>query len=101
MDSTGISSLEDIKFQESDDVLILTCVCLSLLFWHLKLLELVLQDGADTFGVPMELKSDILFNLQDACSTMDPPEDWEGPAPEELVMQLASVWEIDLQQFDK
>ncbi|CAN7071908.1 unnamed protein product [Brassica oleracea var. botrytis] len=73
-------------------------ICLS---WIQQLLELVLQDGADTFGVPMELKSDILFNLQDACSTMDPPEDWEGPAPEELVMQLASVWEIDLQQFDK
>ncbi|CAN7109969.1 hypothetical protein BRARA_A01682 [Brassica rapa] len=73
-------------------------ICLS---WIQQLLELVLQDGADTFGVPMELKSDILFNLQDACSTMDPPEEWEGPAPEELVMQLASVWEIDLQQFDK
>ncbi|KAF3530697.1 hypothetical protein DY000_02038526 [Brassica cretica] len=58
---------------------------------YAELLELVLQDGADTFGVPMELKSDILFNLQDACSTMDPPEDWEGPAPEELVMQLALV----------
>ncbi|KAF8052743.1 hypothetical protein N665_1514s0015 [Sinapis alba] len=73
-------------------------ICLS---WIQQLLELVLQDGADTFGVPMELKTDILFNLQDACSTMDPPEEWEGPAPEELVMQLASVWEIDLQQFDK
>ncbi|CAN8273736.1 unnamed protein product [Cochlearia groenlandica] len=73
-------------------------ICLS---WIQQLLELVLQDGADTFGVPMELKTDILFNLQDACSTMDPPEDWEGPVPEQLAMQLASVWEIDLQQFDK
>lgn len=70
-------------------------------FCHLQLLELVLQDGADTFGVPMELKTEILYNLQDACSTMDPPEDWEGPVPEQLVVQLASVWEIDLQQFDK
>lgn len=49
----------------------------------------------------MELKTEILYNLQDACLTMDPPEDWEGPAPEQLVVQLASVWEIDLQQFDK
>lgn len=73
-------------------------ICLS---WSQQLLELVLQDGADTFGVPMELKTEILYNLQDACSTMDPPEDWEGPAPEQLVVQLASVWEIDLQQFDK
>ncbi|CAH8275209.1 unnamed protein product [Arabidopsis lyrata] len=73
-------------------------ICLS---WSQQLLELVLQDGADTFGVPVELKTEILYNLQDACSTMDPPEDWEGPAPEQLVVQLASVWEIDLQQFDK
>uniref|UniRef100_A0A1J3IS96 Microtubule-associated protein TORTIFOLIA1 n=1 Tax=Noccaea caerulescens TaxID=107243 RepID=A0A1J3IS96_NOCCA len=73
-------------------------ICLS---WIQQLLEVVLQDGPDTFGVPMELQTEILFNLQDACSTMDPPEDWEGPAPEQLVMQLASVWEIDLQQFDK
>ncbi|VVB00621.1 unnamed protein product [Arabis nemorensis] len=73
-------------------------ICLS---WIQQLLEVVLQDGADTFGVPLELKTEILYNLQDACSTMDPPEDWEGPAPEQLVMQLASVWEIDLQQFDK
>ncbi|KAL1203026.1 Microtubule-associated protein TORTIFOLIA1 [Cardamine amara subsp. amara] len=73
-------------------------ICLS---WIQQLLEVVLQDGADTFGVPMELKTEILYNLHDACSTMDPPEDWEGPAPEQLVIQLASVWEIDLQQFDK
>ncbi|XP_010448180.1 PREDICTED: microtubule-associated protein TORTIFOLIA1-like [Camelina sativa] len=72
-------------------------ICLS---WSQQLLELVLQDGADTFGIPMELKTEILYNLQDACSTMDPPEDWEGHAPEQLVVQLASVWEIDLQQFD-
>lgn len=67
----------------------------------LQLVELVLENGPHVLGIPMELKKELLLNLHEASTTMDPPEDWEGPAPDQLLLQLASAWEIELQQFDK
>ena len=64
-------------------------------------MEIVLDNGPDVMGIPMELKRDLLLNLHEASTAMDPPEDWEGAAPDQLLMQLASAWGIELQQFDK
>lgn len=62
---------------------------------------MVLENGSNTLGIPMELKKELLLNLHEAASTMDPPEDWEGMAPGQLLLQLASAWGIELQQFGK
>ncbi|XP_022753151.1 microtubule-associated protein TORTIFOLIA1-like isoform X2 [Durio zibethinus] len=72
-------------------------ICLS---WIQQLVEVVLENGP-AMGIPMELKKELLLNLHEAASTMDPPEDWEGAAPDQLLLQLASAWGIELQQFDK
>ncbi|KAL4325806.1 hypothetical protein GQ457_11G012840 [Hibiscus cannabinus] len=73
-------------------------ICLS---WIQQLVEVVLDNGPDALGIPMELKKELLLNLHEAASTMDPPENWEGAAPDQLLLQLASAWKIELQQFDK
>ncbi|RID62592.1 hypothetical protein BRARA_E01655 [Brassica rapa] len=73
-------------------------VCLS---WIQQLLEVSVENGADFMGVPLELKKEILLNLHEASLTMDPPEDWEGLAPDHLLLQLASNWNIELQHFDQ
>ncbi|KAI9115736.1 hypothetical protein K1719_013405 [Acacia pycnantha] len=73
-------------------------VCLS---WIQQLLEIVSENGPDTFGIPMELKKEILLNLHEASSSIDTAEDWEGVPPDQLLLQLASAWGIDLQQNDK
>lgn len=70
-------------------------------FYILQLVEIVLENGPDVLGIPLELKKDLLLNLHEASSAMDPPEDWEGVAPDQLLLQLASAWEIELQQFEK
>ncbi|KAK7316739.1 hypothetical protein RJT34_00421 [Clitoria ternatea] len=71
-------------------------ICLS---WIQQLLEIVLENGPDTFGIPLEAKKELLLNLHEAST--DLTEDWEGVQPEQLLLQLASAWEIDLQQHDK
>ena len=63
-----------------------------------QLLEIVLENGPDTFGVSMEIKKELLLNLHEAST--DTAEDWEGVPPHQLLLQLASAWEIDLQQHD-
>ncbi|KAL5737704.1 hypothetical protein ACOSP7_030465 [Xanthoceras sorbifolium] len=73
-------------------------ICLS---WIQQLVELVLENGPEVLGIPMELKKELLLNLHEASCSMDPPEDWEGAAPDQLLLQLASAWEIEVQQFDK
>ncbi|CAM8995177.1 unnamed protein product [Rhodiola kirilowii] len=73
-------------------------ICLS---WSQQLLEIIMDHGPDSIPVPMELKRDLLLNLNEVSSTIELPDDWEGAAPEQLMEQLASAWEIDLQQFDK
>lgn len=71
-------------------------ICLS---WIQQLVEVLFENGPDTFGVPMEVKEDLLRNLHDAST--DTAEGWEGVPPDQLLLQLASGWEIDLQQHDK
>ncbi|KAH0879216.1 hypothetical protein HID58_066610 [Brassica napus] len=73
-------------------------VCLS---WIQQLLEVSVENGADFMGIPLELKKEILLNLHEASLTMDPPGDWEGLAPDHLLLQLASNWNIELQHFDQ
>ncbi|GMJ05117.1 SPIRAL 2, CONVOLUTA, TORTIFOLIA 1 [Hibiscus trionum] len=73
-------------------------ICLS---WIQQLVEVVLENGPDALGIPTELKKELLLNLHEAASSMDPPENWEGVAPDQLLLQLASAWGIELQQFDK
>ncbi|KAG6634584.1 microtubule-associated protein TORTIFOLIA1 isoform X1 [Carya illinoinensis] len=72
--------------------------CLS---WIQQLAEIVLENGPHVFSIPMEVKKELLLNLYEASTTMDPPEDWEGAMPEQLLLQLASTWGIDLQQHEK
>ncbi|KAB2095991.1 hypothetical protein ES319_A01G079300v1 [Gossypium barbadense] len=73
-------------------------ICLS---WIQQLVEVVLENGPDALGISTELKKELLLNLHEAASTLDPPEDWEGVAPDQLLLQLAITWGIELQQFDK
>ncbi|XP_074299829.1 microtubule-associated protein TORTIFOLIA1-like isoform X2 [Silene latifolia] len=68
------------------------------LYWVQQLLDLVLENGTDVFGIPINVKRDLLFNLHDATSAIEIPEDWEGSTPDQLMLQLASAWNIDLQQ---
>ncbi|PQM33678.1 microtubule-associated protein TORTIFOLIA1 isoform X2 [Prunus yedoensis var. nudiflora] len=73
-------------------------ICLS---WIQQLVEMVLENGSDVFGLPTEVKKELVFNLHEASLAMDPPEDWEGATPDQLLVQLASTWGINLQQHDK
>ncbi|KAE8723530.1 Microtubule-associated protein TORTIFOLIA1 [Hibiscus syriacus] len=73
-------------------------ICLS---WIQQLVEVVLENGPDALCIPMELRKELLLNLHEAASTTDPPEDWEGVAPDKLLLQLASAWGIELHLFDK
>ncbi|KAL5548303.1 hypothetical protein UlMin_003534 [Ulmus minor] len=73
-------------------------ICLS---WFQQLAEIVLEHGPDVLGIPMELKKELLLNLHEATLAIDPPDDWEGAMPDQIVMQLASTWGIDLQHHDK
>jgi len=65
------------------------------------LADIVGENGPDCLGIPMEVKRELLLNLHDVSSAVDPPEDWEGAAPDHLLLQLASAWEINLQQLNK
>lgn len=60
-----------------------------------------MENGPDVLGIPMEVKRETLLNLHEASSTVDLPEDWEGSAPDQLLLQLATAWDIDLQHFGK
>uniref|UniRef100_A0A2N9I347 TORTIFOLIA1/TORL1-2 C-terminal domain-containing protein n=1 Tax=Fagus sylvatica TaxID=28930 RepID=A0A2N9I347_FAGSY len=73
-------------------------LCLS---WIQQLVEVLLENGPNVLSIPMEVKRELLLNLHEASSTMDPPEDWEGEMPDQLLLQLASAWRIDLQQHEK
>ncbi|GAB2284668.1 hypothetical protein Dimus_019120 [Dionaea muscipula] len=70
-------------------------ICFS---WVQQLVDLVMENGPGVFGIPMEIKRELLFNLHEASSTIELPEDWQGATPEQLMLQLASSWGIDLQQ---
>ncbi|KAL9271526.1 Microtubule-associated protein TORTIFOLIA1-like protein [Drosera capensis] len=69
-------------------------ICLS---WVQQLAEIVLDNGTEVFGIPMDIKRELLFNLHEASATIELPKDWEGATPEQLMLQLASSWGINLQ----
>ncbi|MFS7984789.1 putative MT-associated protein TORTIFOLIA1/SPIRAL2 [Helianthus anomalus] len=73
-------------------------ICLS---WLQQLLDMIVENGSDNVEIPMDLKREILVNLNEAASTIEPPDDWEGMVPDQLLLQLASAWDIDLQQLEK
>ncbi|KAK9151817.1 hypothetical protein Syun_010126 [Stephania yunnanensis] len=73
-------------------------ICLS---WIQQLVEIVMENGPDVFGIPLESKRELLLNFHEASSVTDLPEDWEGSAPAQLMSQLASSWSIDLQKLEK
>lgn len=66
-----------------------------------QLADIAMENGPDVLGIPMELKREMLLNLNEASSSLELPEDWEGSAPDQILVQLASAWEIDLQNFGK
>ncbi|XP_073122244.1 microtubule-associated protein TORTIFOLIA1 isoform X2 [Henckelia pumila] len=70
------------------------------LYWIQQLADIVLENGQDVHGIPMEVKMEILQNLQE-CSSVDLPEDWEGASTDQLLLQLASAWGIDLRNLSK
>lgn len=67
----------------------------------MQLVDFVGENGPDVLGIPSEVKRALLVNLHEACSAVDPPEDWEGATPDQLLLQLASAWGINLQQLEK
>ncbi|PIN15370.1 hypothetical protein CDL12_11990 [Handroanthus impetiginosus] len=71
------------------------------LYWIQQLADIVMENGPDVLGIPLEVKREILLNLHKASSSIEPPEDWKGSAPDHLLLQLASAWEIDLRHFGK
>ncbi|KAI6687468.1 hypothetical protein NL676_024296 [Syzygium grande] len=71
------------------------------LLWIQQVLEMVLDNGPNSVDIPMEVKKELLLNLHETSSTLDPSDEWEGATPEQLLLQLASAWEIDLQRHDK
>ncbi|THF99855.1 microtubule-associated protein TORTIFOLIA1 [Camellia sinensis] len=76
----------------------LSDICVS---WTQQLADVVGENGPDVLGIPTEVKQELLLNLHDACTEIDTSEDWEGATPDQLLLQLASAWGIDLQQLEK
>ncbi|KAH0468938.1 hypothetical protein IEQ34_002170 [Dendrobium chrysotoxum] len=70
------------------------------LAWIQQLLDLIVENGEDFLGIPVEVKREMLFNLYEA-SAMELPEDWEGASAEQIMVQLATAWGINIQQLMK
>ncbi|CAD6223643.1 unnamed protein product [Miscanthus lutarioriparius] len=66
--------------------------------WLQQLTDLVMENGADYLGIPLDAKQDLLLGLHDATA-IELPDDWEGATPMQIMKQLASSWRIDLQQL--
>ncbi|VFQ82546.1 unnamed protein product [Cuscuta campestris] len=66
------------------------------LSWVQQLVDIVVEHGPDSVAVPDEVKKELVSNLHNVTSTVEFPEDWDGPTPDQLLVQLASTWEIDL-----
>ncbi|KAF5179822.1 Microtubule-associated protein tortifolia1 [Thalictrum thalictroides] len=62
--------------------------------WIQQLVDLVMENGADVLPIPFENKRKLLLSLRKA----NPPQTWEGQKPEQLLLQLASAWKVNLQQ---
>ncbi|KAJ6791182.1 microtubule-associated protein TORTIFOLIA1-like [Iris pallida] len=69
------------------------------LAWIQQFTELIVENGVD-MGIPMGVKKEVLFSLHEA-SAMEPPEDWEGAAPDQIMDQLALAWGINIHQLIK
>ncbi|KAL0926702.1 hypothetical protein M5K25_002946 [Dendrobium thyrsiflorum] len=70
------------------------------LAWIQQLLDLIMENGEDFLGIPVEVKKEMLFNLYEA-SAMELPEDCEGASAEQIMVQLATAWGINIQQLIK
>ncbi|ONM24089.1 Microtubule-associated protein TORTIFOLIA1 [Zea mays] len=66
--------------------------------WLQQLTDLVMENGSDYLGIPLDAKQDVLLGLHEATA-IDLPDDWEGATPLQIMKQLASSWHIDLQQL--
>ncbi|RVW99556.1 Microtubule-associated protein TORTIFOLIA1 [Vitis vinifera] len=88
------------QFLLEQNLLISVCLGFNRKTMHL-LVDVVMENGPDIMGIPIEVKRELLLNLNEASATTDPPEDWEGATPDQLLLQLASAWGIDLQQLEK
>ncbi|KAG9132171.1 hypothetical protein Leryth_022225 [Lithospermum erythrorhizon] len=73
-------------------------ICLS---WVQQLIDIAVENGPDALETPLEIKQEILLNLNEAASSIDPSEEWEGATPYQLMFQLATAWEMDLQDLEK
>ncbi|XP_011095369.1 microtubule-associated protein TORTIFOLIA1 [Sesamum indicum] len=71
------------------------------LYWVQQLADIVMENGPDVLGIPMEVKTEILENLHEAASSLELTEEWDGSPPDQLLLQLASAWEIDPQHLGK
>ncbi|VVB10596.1 unnamed protein product [Arabis nemorensis] len=59
-----------------------------------ELWEVLKQGGSGLFGSPMELRTELPYNLQHACPMMDLHEQLVVPT---LVVQLAYTWHVPIQ----
>ncbi|XP_062189689.1 microtubule-associated protein TORTIFOLIA1-like isoform X2 [Phragmites australis] len=66
--------------------------------WLQQLTDLVMENGSDYLGIPLDAKQDLLLGLHEATA-IELPDDWEGATPVQIMKQLASSWRIDLQQL--
>lgn len=57
--------------------------------------DLTRSNGADCLGLSAEVKKDLVSGLQDA-STMKFSESWMASTAEQLALQLANAWSIDI-----
>ncbi|CAH9135696.1 unnamed protein product [Cuscuta epithymum] len=64
--------------------------------WVQQLADIILEHGPGSLNIPDEVKKELVSNLHNISSTVEFPEDCEGPTPDQLLLQLASAWEIDL-----
>ncbi|GER56590.1 potyviral helper component protease-interacting protein 2 [Striga asiatica] len=71
------------------------------LYWIQQLTDIVMANDPDVLGIPMEVKRNILLNLHEASSLIELPEGWEGSPPDQLLIQLASAWEMNLENLGK
>ncbi|KAL8226483.1 hypothetical protein R6Q57_016315 [Mikania cordata] len=71
------------------------------LSWIQQLLDLIIENGIYFLGIPLELKREILVNLSEASSSVNPPENWKGLMPDQLLLQLALAWNINLQELQQ
>lgn len=66
--------------------------------WLQQLTDLVMENGSDYLGIPLDAKRELLLGLHEA-TVIELPDDWEGATPMQIMKQLASSWRIDLQQL--